>query len=68
MWDLVFKECKDMSWAAAIISFDCGVDAVMFMEIFSVCLAFVYLKKIIVILEMYTQKSCLATKAPCDLL
>lgn len=40
--DLVFKECKDVSWAAAIISFDYGVGAVMFMKIFSVCLAFVY--------------------------
>lgn len=60
MWDLVFKECKDMSWAAAIISFDCGVGAVMFMEIFSVCLAFVYfLKNYCYIRDVHTEKlSC----------
>lgn len=43
MWGLVFKEYKDMSQVAAIISFDCGLGAVIFMKIiFSVCLAFVY--------------------------
>lgn len=43
MWGLVFKEYKDMSQVAAIISFDCGLGAVIFIKIiFSVCLAFVY--------------------------